>query len=75
MEDKTFEENITALEEVVSSLEKGNLSLEEAIATFEKGIKLSKIANEKLEAAEKKINILCASQDGDLKEEKFEEEE
>ena len=74
MEEGTFEDNIKALEEVVSSLEKGNLSLEDAIATFEKGIELSKIANEKLESAEKKINILCASQDGNMKEEKFEEE-
>ena len=75
MKEDTFEKNMKELEEVVSSLENGNLSLEEAISKFEEGIKLSKKANEKLESAEKRINILLSSEDGAFKEEKFEIEE
>ena len=73
MENNSFEKDMKELEEIVNSLENGNLSLEDAIATFEKGMKLSKIANEKLDKAEKKINILITSEDGE-KEENFEVE-
>ena len=75
MKEDTFEKNMKELEEVVSSLESGNLSLEEAISKFEEGIKLSKKANEKLENAEKRINILLSSENGTFKEEEFEPEE
>ncbi|MBR1884757.1 MAG: exodeoxyribonuclease VII small subunit [Clostridia bacterium] len=71
MEELSFEESMKQLEEIVTNLERGNLSLEDAISTFEKGIKLSKVANEKLEKAEKKINILCEGENGELKEEIF----
>ncbi len=74
MEKDTFEQNMQDLEEVVKKLESGNLSLESAITEFEKGIKLSKCANEKLENAEKKINILLTSENGEIKEEEFIEE-
>lgn len=55
---KNFEENIKRLEEIVSNLEKGNISLENSIELFEEGIKLTKVCNDKLESIENKINIL-----------------
>ncbi len=73
--EESFEENMSSLEEVVRKLESGNLSLEESISEFEKGIKLSKVASDKLEKAEKKINILITNEDGELKEEEFNVEE
>lgn len=72
---KTFEENVKELEEIVSKLEKGELSLEDSINNFEEGIKLSKECSSALDEAEKKINILVESEGGELKEEKFEIEE
>ena len=68
---KTFEENLEELEKIASELERQDISLEKALDDFEKGIKLSKICNQKLEKAEQKINILVQSEDGNLKEEKF----
>lgn len=68
---KTFEEDLAELEKIAADLEKQDISLEKALSDFEKGIKLSKICNKKLEEAEKKINILVESENGDLKEEKF----
>lgn len=69
--EKTFEESLQELEKIALSLEKGELSLEDSIKEFEKGIKLSKECSEKLDKAEKRINILVQEENGDYKEENF----
>ncbi|MGN1013049.1 MAG: exodeoxyribonuclease VII small subunit [Clostridia bacterium] len=74
-EEKTFEESLNELEEIATKLESGNLGLDEAIKEFEKGIKLSKECSEKLDEAEKKINILVQGENGNLTEENFVSEE
>ena len=74
MKEETFEENLESLENIANELERGNLTLEKAIETFEKGIKLSKECSEKLDKAEKKINILVQTENG-LVEEHFQAEE
>ena len=61
--EKTFEQSMQELEQVVLELEKGDLSLEMAISKFENGIKLSKECSDKLDAAEKKINVLVANKE------------
>ncbi len=60
----TFESALKKLEEIVTSLEKGDVSLDDAIVLFEEGIKTSKICKEKLENAEKKIKELIKNSDG-----------
>lgn len=74
-EKKTFEESLAELEKIATKLESGELGLDEAIKEFEKGIKLSKECSEKLDEAEKKINILVQGEDGELEEENFVAEE
>ncbi len=71
---KTFEESLNELEKIASDLERGDLNLEDAIKKFETGMKLSKECSEKLENAEKRINILVQNENGELKEENFEVE-
>lgn len=71
---KTFEESLNELEKIATDLERGDLNLEEAIKKFETGMKLSKECSEKLETAEKRINILVQNENGDLAEENFEVE-
>lgn len=73
MEDKnkSFETSLQELEEIAKKLESGNLNLDEAIEAFEKGIKLSKECTQKLDEAEKKINILVQNENGELAEETF----
>ncbi len=53
-----FEASIKALEAVVASLEKGDVSLDEALKQFETGIKLTRTCQGLLTDAEKKINQL-----------------
>jgi exodeoxyribonuclease VII small subunit len=73
MENGTFEKSLEELENIANELEKGSLSLEKSIEIFEKGIKLSKECSEKLDKAEKRINILVQNENG-FTEEKFEVE-
>lgn len=70
-EEKTFEYSLNELEDIATKLESGNLNLDEAIKEFEKGIKLSKECSQKLDEAEKKINILVQGENGELVEENF----
>lgn len=53
-----FEDVMKRLEQIVSSLEKGNLSLDESLKVFEEGVKLSKNCLRILDDAEKKVEIL-----------------
>lgn len=55
-EQLSFEEALNRLEKITQTLEDGGLRLEEAIALFEDGIRLAKICNEQLNAAELKIS-------------------
>lgn len=55
-----FEQSITALEEIVKQLEKGELSLEDSLKQFEQGIGLARRCQEALNQAEQKIELLCA---------------
>tara|TARA_R110002126_G_scaffold239409_1_gene382636 strand:+ start:63247 stop:63465 length:219 start_codon:yes stop_codon:yes gene_type:complete len=53
-----FEKSITALEQVVNSLEKGDLSLDNALKAFEKGIGLTRTCQTLLTDAEQKVEQL-----------------
>lgn len=74
MKENNFEAKMEELENVVTKLEKGDMSLDESLINFEKGMKLSKECNKILEDAEKKITILLEN-DGEIKEENFENKE
>jgi exodeoxyribonuclease VII small subunit len=54
----SFEDALSELEEIAVKLEDGDLGLDDSIKEFEKGIKLARICHEKLEEAERKIEIL-----------------
>jgi len=54
----TFEEAMKQLEEIVKQLEDEDLPLEKAISYYEQGMKLSKLCNDLLEDAEKKVTLL-----------------
>ena len=54
MENKTFEENLSRLKEVVRLIQSGELNLDESIEVFKEGIELSKYLEEKLSSIENK---------------------
>lgn len=58
LENLSFEESLKELDQIVQNLEQGELSLEESMALFERGLGLSKVSQEKLQAAEQKVQIL-----------------
>ena len=59
MEDElSFEEALKRLEEIVKSLEAGQLSLDESLNKFEEGIRLSKMCNKKLVETQQKVEKL-----------------
>lgn len=62
-----FEEKLTALEQVVEKLERGDLTLDESVKLFEEGVKLSDACKKELEAAEGKIQILVERSNGAVK--------
>ncbi|MFS1664550.1 exodeoxyribonuclease VII small subunit [Streptococcus sp. zg-JUN1979] len=51
----TFEDNLQALEAIVTKLETGDVALEEALSEFQKGMALSKELEQTLVAAEKTL--------------------
>lgn len=52
---QTFEEKLTALEELIRKMEGGTLPLDETLKAYEEGIRLSRQLTEELSAAEKKM--------------------
>ena len=71
---RPFEEALKQLEAIVSRLELGDLPLEEALSIFEEGIRLTKLCSQRLNEAERRVNILVRSADpatGGLEERPF----
>jgi exodeoxyribonuclease VII small subunit len=53
-----LDKSLAELEDIVETLEEGDLPLEKALQQFEKGIKLSRDCQAALTAAEQKVQIL-----------------
>ena len=66
-QDFNFERALENLEQLVSSMESGDLSLEDSLKAFETGIKLTRECQTALKEAEQKIRILI-SEEGDTEE-------
>ena len=71
MAQKTFEQSMKQLEQIVQELEDGDLPLEKALKKFEEGMKLTKLCSEKLDETEKKISVLLENSEGRLAEQPF----
>ena len=69
--EKSFEEAMARLEEIVRSLEVGTAALDDSLGLFEEGIALVKLCNAKLEGAEQKVMLLSKGENGALNETDF----
>ena len=58
-----FNTGLIALEEIVKTMESGDLSLEDALKYFEQGVQLTRQCQTALSAAEQKITLLSADDD------------
>ena len=54
----TLEEALQRIEALVAEMESGKLGLEEILNRFEEGSRLAKFCREKLEAAERRVEII-----------------
>ena len=61
---KTFESSLEELERIVRDLERGELPLEKSLELFEQGVKLSRECQERLNQAERRIEILMRDNQG-----------
>ncbi len=72
MTEKKFEEAMQRLEQIVQTLERGEIALEGALEAFEEGMQLIKFCTGKLEEAERKVTLLIRESGGKLTREPFE---
>ncbi len=66
-----FDQALARLEKIVEEMEGEEMPLEASLKKYEEGVKLARLCLEKLEKAEKKIEILKRSADGSLSAEPF----
>ncbi len=64
MADEKFEEALEKLEEIVKKMESGDLTLDESLKAFEEGIRLSRLCAQKIDEAERRVEILLKTQEG-----------
>ena len=63
-EAQTFEAQIASLERIVRELERGDLPLERSLELFEQGVRLSRVCQERLNEAERRIEVLLHDGEG-----------
>ncbi len=68
---KNFESAMKRLEEIVKILESGELPLASLLEMYEEGVKLQNFCQEKLDEAERKVEILVRKSEGGLEREPF----
>ena len=69
----SFEDAIKRLSEIVQKLERGDLPLEESLLLFEEGVGLSRASQDKLDAAQKRVEeLLGFDRDGKARTQPFE---
>lgn len=64
--EKTFEEALKQLEDIVKKLDRPDIPLEESIKLFEEGMKLSDVCNKKLDQAQQRVELLQKNAAGDM---------
>ena len=67
MSDIKFEDALARLEQIVDTLEAGNLPLEESLKAFEEGVVMARHCAKYLEDAEKRIELLTRDESGVLR--------
>ena len=64
MQDQNFEEAMKRLEEVLRSLEAGDVPIDRTLALYEEGVSLVKLCNKILDNATERVKIITEKEDG-----------
>lgn len=70
-ENKTFEQNLRRLEEIVRAMERGDVALEESLKLFQEGTELVRSCGKLLDDAEQQVKLVLTGPDGEPVEEDF----
>ena len=70
-----FEEGLRKLENIVSTLDEGQVSLDDALALFKEGLSLTKELSKTLDDIERKVEILVRKDDGSVERKPFLQED
>jgi len=70
----SFEQAIQRLEKIVADMEAAELPLEDVLKKYEEGTRLVRFCAQKLDEAEKKIELLTRKADGTVETKPFEPE-
>lgn len=70
-QNKTFEENMQRLEQIVRAMEKGDVPLEQSLKLFQEGTELVRKCGVLLDDAEMQVKKITVSPDGSVSEEDF----
>lgn len=68
---KTFEENMQRLEQIVRAMERGDVALEESLKLFQEGTELIRSCGKLLDDAELQVKKILSGPDGSPVEEDF----
>ncbi len=63
-QNQNFEASLASLEKIVRELERGELPLEQSLELFERGVRLSRQCQERLQEAERRIEVLLQRDGG-----------
>ena len=70
-ENKTFEQNLRRLEEIVRAMERGDVALEEIFEAVPGGNRLVRSCGKLLDDAEQQVKLVLSGPDGEPVEEDF----
>ncbi|MBS5666988.1 MAG: exodeoxyribonuclease VII small subunit [Firmicutes bacterium] len=73
-QNKTFEESMTRLEQIVRAMERGDVALEESLKLFQEGTELVRSCQKLLDDAQLQVKKIMTAPDGSPVEEDFQDE-
>ena len=74
-QNRTFEQNMQRLEQIVRALERGDAPLEDSLKLFQEGTKLVRVCGGLLEKAQLEVKKIMTAADGSPVEEEFQNAE
>ena len=71
---KSFEQNMARLEQIVRAMERGDVALEESLKLFQEGTELVRSCQKLLDDAQLQVKMIMTASDGSPVEEVFQDE-
>ena len=73
-QNKSFEQNMVRLEQIVRAMERGDVPLEESLKLFQEGTELVRACGKLLDEAQLQVKMIMTAADGSPVEEDFHDE-